>query len=338
MLKSLSLPDLVRSISKNEAEKRDFLVDTNRMAIHTTSEGQSMLRFPTGRGSEEFELAETARNQIADRLEVPFRFLEHLRMEHPAVLDTTVNALFKFHNEPRFVRTLGPDCRAILSPKYKVLDNFEFLGCFLPILAELPDAEIFETHLSQTHLHISIILRRTQTEVKPNDIVRFGIQLGNSEVGLGSLSAQFFAHRLVCSNGMVCQEMDDNPMRRVHLGRRIQDLSLVNNDRQVWMDFAEQIRCMAADSNRFPQIASRMRMAADTMITSSPAEAVEDLAKKHLLSKDESAGVLSRFIDSSDMSLWSLANAITEEAKLATTSNRKVQLQVIGAKLLPMAS
>lgn len=338
MLKSLSLPELVRSISQQETQKRDYLVDTDCMSIHTTPDGQSMLRLPTGKGTEDFALTETARTQISDRLEVPFRFFEHLRTDHPGILDNTVNTLFKYHNEPRFVRTLGADCRAILSPKYKVLDNYAFLGgCFLPLLAELPDAEVFETHLSQNHLHVSIILRRTLTEVKPNDIVRFGVQFGNSEVGLGSLFSAFFVHRLICSNGLISQEMGDNPLRKVHLGKRLSDLSLLSNEKETWRAYSDQVRNMA-NSDQFPKIASRMRLAADTMIKSSPAEAVEDVAKKYLLTKDESTDLLRRLIDSQDMSVWSMVNCVTELAKGAPTSQRKVELQTIGGKLLPMAA
>ena len=334
MLNSMNLPDLVRAVSKQESEKKDYLVDTDRVAVRTTLQGQSLLRLPIGR---EFTLAETARMQIADRLEVPFRYLEHLRAEHPNLFDSTVNTLFKSHNETRLIRTLGDNCRAFLSPKYRILDNYQFIGTFLPLLAELPDAEVHEAYLSETHLHISVILRQTRMEVKPNDIVRFGVILGNSEVGLGSLTVLPFIHRLVCSNGLIAQETDGSPVRKVHLGRRISDLSMLPNEREVWLAYAEQIRTLA-DRDRFPQIVNRLRLASSQMVTSSPEDAIEDLAKKHQLSKDESEAVLNRFVTGEDLSIWGLVNAVTETAKLASTSQRKVELQTIGGKLLPIAA
>ena len=337
MINSIDLPQLVRTVTKQEADKRDYLVETDQMNVRTTPHGDSLLRLPTGRGMEEFALAETARMQIADRLEVPFRYLEHLRQEHPSLMDSTVNSLFKAHNETRLIRTLGPDCRAILSPKYRILDNYAFLGTFLPLLAELQDAHVNEAFLSPTHLHISIILRHTQMEVKPNDIVRFGVLLGNSEVGLGSLSVMTFVHRLVCSNGLVVQEADGTPLRKVHLGKRIYDLSMLPNEKEVWMAYGEQIRSLA-DGQRFPHIVSRLRMASDNVITAKAEDAVEEIAKKHLLSKDEAEAVLSRYVSGQDASLWGMINAVTEAAKLATTSQRRVELQGIGGKLLPVAA
>lgn len=337
MINSMTLPELVRTVSMQEASKKDYLVDTSALNVQTNDHGDSNLRVPCGKTTTEYALTETARMQIAERLEVPFRYMEHIRSEHAALYDQTVNTLFKFHNEPRLIRTMGQSCRAILSPKYRILDNYAFLGAFLPLLAELPEAEVNEAYLSDTHIHVSVILRRTQLDVKPGDSVLFGVLLGNSEVGLGSLSVYHFLHRLVCSNGLVVQELESNPMRKIHLGRRMLDLSAIPNEREVWLAYADHVRS-TADREKFPQLIQRLRLAADQMVTANPVDAVEEVAKKHQLSKAESEEVLNRFLAGRDLSTWGLVNAVTEAAKLASTSQRKVELQAVGGKLLPTAA
>ena len=329
---NLSLPDLIQTVNQEERQKRDHLIESNVLSV-TTRDNNTYLNVP-GRFSESYVLNDTARTQLATRLEIPYRYAEKLRMEEPRLLDQNINTLFRRSNEKRLIRTLGPQCRAVLSPSYRILDNYSFLGAVLPMLAQLPDAKLNEAYLTETHLHISLVFQSAQGYVKPGDPVRYGVMLANSEVGMGSLSVWSFIHRLVCSNGLVVTENDGPGVRRVHLGKRMEDLTKLPSDREVWLEYGDVVRA-TADSRRLPQILHRLQIAAQSPIMDAPEDAVEKLAKRFQLTKDEGERVLNQYIAGSDLSTWGLVNAITEAAKESDTIQRRVEMQTIGGRLLP---
>ena len=329
---NLSMPDLVQTVNQQERKKCDHLIESNQLSV-VTRDNNTYLNVP-GRYSESYALNDTARAQLATRLEIPYRYAEKLRMEEPRLLDQNINTLFRRSNEKRLIRTLGSQCRAVLSPAYRILDNYAFLGTVLPMLAQLPDAKLNEAYLTETHLHISLVFQSAQGYVKPGDPVRYGVMLANSEVGMGSLSVWSFIHRLVCSNGLVVTEADGPSIRRVHIGKRMEDLTKLPSDREVWLEYGDVVRT-TADSRRLPQILHRLQIAAQTPVMDAPEDAVKKMAKKFQLTKDEGERVLSRYIAGNDLSTWGLVNAITEAAKDAESVQRRVEMQTIGGRLLP---
>ena len=331
-MRNLSLPDLIQTVNQQERQKKDHLVESSQLSV-TTRDNSTYLNVP-GRYSESYALNDTARAQLATRLEIPYRYAERLRLEEPRLLDQNLNTLLRRSNEKRLIRTLGPQCRALLSPSYRILDNYAFLGAVLPMLAQLPDAKLNEAYLTETHLHISLVFQSAQGYVKPGDPVRYGVMLANSEVGMGSLSVWSFIHRLVCSNGLVVTEADGPSVRRVHIGKRMEDLTKLPSDREVWLEYGDVVQA-TADNKRLPQILHRLQLAAQTPVMEAPEDAVDKLAKRFQLTKDEGERVLSRYIAGTDLSTWGLVNAVTEAAKEADTIQRRVELQTIGGRMLP---
>ena len=331
-MRNLSMPDLIQAINQQERLKRDHLIESNQLSV-TTRDNITYLNLP-GKFGESYVLNDTARAQLATRLEIPYRYSEKLRMEEPRLLDQNLNTLFRRSNEKRLIRTLGPNCRAVLSPNYRILDNYAFLGTVLPMLAQLPDAKLNEAFLTDTHLHISLVFQSAQGYVKPGDPVRYGVMLANSEVGIGSLSVWSFIHRLVCSNGLVVTEADGPSVRRIHLGKKIEDLAKLPSDREVWLEYGDVVR-NTADNRRLPQILHRLQIAAQSPVMDAPEDAVEKLMKRFQLTKEEGERVLRQYVAGQDLSTWGLVNAVTEAAKEADTIQRRVEMQTIGGRMLP---
>lgn len=331
-MRNFSMPELIQTVNCNERQKRDHLIESNQLTV-TTRDNTTYLNVP-GKFGESYALNDTARSQLATRLEIPYRYAEKLRMEEPRLLDQNINTLFRRSNEKRLIRTLGPNCRAVLSPNYRILDHYAFLGTVLPMLAQLPDAKLNEAFLTDTHLHISLVFQSAQGYVKPGDPVRYGVMLANSEVGMGSLAAWAFIHRLVCSNGLVVTEADGPSVRRVHLGKRIDDITKLPSDREVWLEYGDVVR-NTADNRRLPGILHRLQLAAQSPVMDAPEDAVEKLAKRFQLTKDEGERVLRQYVAGNDLSTWGLVNAITEAAKEADSIQRRVEMQTIGGRMLP---
>ena len=334
-MKNLNLPALINQVEKEEQSKKDYLVDTRSMIVGTEN-SESYITIPTGRSRQSFRLNETARQQLASRLSVPLPYAERIRNEEPALYDRTFNTLLHRKDEQRLVRTSGGDkCRAYLSKNYKVMDNDEFLRTVLPILSLNPNLNVQEAFLSDTHLQLSITLEESDRHVRPGDAVKYGAVLLNSEVGLGSLSLSSYVFRLLCSNGLTIPEREGS-LRRIHLGRAMADVNDSYN-KSIWREYSSAVKELLT-GKRFEKIMASMRAAAARPIIKDAEVIVEEVAKKHLLSKEEKALVLTQYEANADRSVWGLINSVTEAAKEATTIQRRNELQIIGGKLLPQIS
>ena len=90
---NLSLPELIQTVNAQERIKKDHLVESHQLSV-VTRDNQTYLTVP-GRNSESYVLNDTARAQLATRLEIPYRYAEKLRMEEPRLLDQNLNALLR---------------------------------------------------------------------------------------------------------------------------------------------------------------------------------------------------------------------------------------------------
>ena len=334
-MKSLNLPALINQVEKDEQTKKDYLVDTRSMLVGTEN-SESYITIPTGRSRQSFRLNDTARQQLASRLNVPLPYAERIRSEEPALYDRTLNTLLHRKDEQRLIRTNGGDtCRAYLSKNYKIMDNDEFLKTVLPILSLNPNLNLQEAFLSDTHLQLSITMEENERHVRPGDAVKYGVVLLNSEVGLGSLSLSSYIYRLICLNGLVVPEREGS-LRRIHLGRAMADVN-DNYNRSIWREYSTAIKELLS-SKRFEEILASMREAAAKPIVKDAEAIVEEIGKKFNLSKEEQALVQAQYEANADMSVWGLVNSVTEAAKEATTIQRRNELQIIGGKILPQIS
>ena len=331
-MKNLNMPSLINQVEKEEQTKKDFLVDTKSILIGTEN-NVSCISIPEGRYRKTFVLNDTARQQMAARLNIPLPFAERLRTEEPALFDRTFNTLLHRKSEQRLMRTSGGDtCRAYLSQNYKILDNDEFLRTVLPILSLNPNLMLQEAFLSGTHLQLSLTVEENDKYVRPGDAVKYGVVLINSEVGLASLSLSSFIYRLVCSNGLILPECNGT-LRRIHLGRAASDISGSMGDRSIWREYSSAIKELV-EGKRFDEIIVSMREAASNPLMKNTETLVEDIGKRFNLSKEEKAIITTQYEANADSSLWGLVNAVTETAKEATTIPRRNDLQTIGGRLL----
>ena len=149
-------------------------------------------------GNEPHTLRTIAQRSIAWRLGIPFNYLAKCPTELQA---TQMNHWIKHEkNELLFVRFDGQDVRAIFTPKYKPVDNFEICER-LDSMGYGSDTQV-QCSLDPEFMSLSILDGKKSFDIN-GDKFRPGISISNSEVGLASLSIAAFLLRLVCTNGMV---------------------------------------------------------------------------------------------------------------------------------------
>ena len=139
-----------------------------------------------------------AQQSAACRLQIPINYLRRCPSEVQAY---NMNFWMKKEkNEELFFRFDGEEVRAIFTPRYRPVDNFEVLER-LDSLGYGPDTQV-QCHLDAEFMLVSILDGNHSFSVNGERMTP-GVSISNSEVGIASLSIAAFVLRLICTNGMI---------------------------------------------------------------------------------------------------------------------------------------
>jgi Domain of unknown function (DUF932) len=166
-------------------------------------------------GSEAHYLRPAAQQEIAFRLGIPIQYLRKCPSDLQAF--NMNHWIKKERNEELFFRFDGSDVRAIFTPKYKPVDNFEILER-LDSFGYGPETEV-QCHLDGEFMLLNIPDGDKTFTVSKGDAMVPGISVSNSEVGLASLSIAAYILRLICTNGLVSTTAVSASYR--HVSRRV---------------------------------------------------------------------------------------------------------------------
>ena len=338
MRQGRTLQELAAEVMRQAETKRDYLIPSRRLRL--ASNGQSELVLPEDNGV--YRVTETCHDQLAGHLDIPGKYYDRLRREHPALLDENVNTLLDARPdlERRMVRTLDGNARAFLSDRYRRLDNYDLLQNVLPELMQ-SELEIRSCEVTDTRLYLKVVSPRLAGEVRVGQVVHFGLWISNSEIGGGACEVAPFSEVLTCTNGAKHTQYGK---RRNHVGRAQQegenyslysDETLAADDRAFWLKVRDSVRAALTETMR-DRILNEMREAAGIEIEGRPEAAVEVLAQRHGLNDGEQGSVLRALIDGRDLSLWGLANAVTWTAERAPSYDRASELEALGGSLLTL--
>jgi len=151
-----------------------------------------------------------AQRSITWRLGIPFQYL---RKCPPEIQSVNLNYWIEHEkNEQLFFRMDGQEVRAIFTPKYKPVDNFEICER-LDSLGYGSETQV-QCSLDPEFMSLSILDGKKAFDVN-GDKFKPGISISNSEVGLASLSIAAFILRLICTNGMVSKTEISESYRHV---------------------------------------------------------------------------------------------------------------------------
>jgi len=241
------------------------------------------------------------------------------------------------------VRTLDGDIRAILSDRYRRLDNYDLAENVLPILHRLPDARFESVELTETRMYLKVVTPKIGYEIAPGDIVQAGIVICNSEVGEGTLSVRPLIYRLVCRNGLIAS---DRALRKAHLGRVWQsaeaaidvfrDDTLAADDKAFFLKARDGVQAAVSQAT-FVQVAQKLQKTLAIKVTGDPVKAVEVLGNRQDLNAAERYGVLRRLIVEGDLSAYGMVNAVTNYSQEVADYDRATQLEALGGTLIDLS-
>ena len=239
--------------------------------------------------------------QVASALGIPAKYYDLMQSQKPELLAENVNAWFADRSSSYMVRSMdygsGQVARALLSERYRRIDNMEIATSVLPLFAGNDQYEVMSCEVTENRLYLKVVNHRLEMEVRKGDIVQAGVMISNSEVGLGAVSIQPLIYRLVCLNGMTVCDMGE---RRHHVGRQakaVEDSFTLYSDETMEAEdkaFLLKLRdtTMAAiDEARFAQVVGRLQESMAVPITGKVQDVVQLTSQSYGINADEQEGM-----------------------------------------------
>ena len=276
-----SLVSLAQELERQLASKKDLVVSSSLLRHDTDDTGDTRLVVEEGSAPVRYGVTPLARRQLADKLKIPYAYFERMRTEQPVLLDRNVNTWLQSDDDRRMIRTLDGNVRAVLSERYRRLDNFDLAESVLPILRQLPEVRFESVELTETRMYLKCVTPRLTHEMAPGDIVQAGVVISNSEVGQGTLSVQPLLYRLVCRNGLIAS---DRSLRKTHVGRALgnddegitvfKDDTLRADDKALFLKVRDVVQAAVAEAT-FRQTAQKLQRTLNIPLVGDPVKSVD---------------------------------------------------------------
>lgn len=345
MKAGLSIQDLAREIQRVEDSKKDFIAPTQQLWTEVTADKQIQLKVE---GNGAYNINEVAHNQLGDRLGIPRKYYQRMQATAPDLLTTNINAWFRKEPENRMIRTLDGNVRAVLSDRYRPLDNYIIAHAALPVLCETAqqgNLTIKSSQITDRRLYIQCTFPKIQGEVKAGDVIQAGIAISNSEVGLGAFNVEMLIYRLVCSNGMIREQS----MKKYHVGKRIDTGEEITSDfyrletrqaddKAFMMKIEDTIR-HSFNPQAFQIELTRLQKASNNTIPVTAVDStIQEVTKRYNMSDSDSNSILGYLIADGDLSQWGIANAVTRMAHDTEDYDKGFEYERVGGKIIDLSS
>ena len=246
------------------------------------------------------------------------------------------------------VRTLGRSedafARAIMSDKYKVVDDKEVFDVALPIIGE--QGNVFRTlggNRTDIRTYAKFISRSPLLEVGKRTMYA-GFQLSNSEVGQGSATFKAFIFDSFCENGCTFGNIGLFSAKFVHRGAALTTkFGPVFGDQFKLAELAA-IRSAIADATRkaldpqyHAQIAEIIERGHERKVTGDLPTVLDEVGRRVGLNDGEREQALLH-MDGDEAHAYGIQAAITRLAQDAPSYERRAELEEAGGKVLEFSN
>lgn len=338
-----TLQELAVELDRQVKSRKDFIASTDALEAEV-EEGRVKLKGFNGGGH---DLTDYAHGQMAETLSIPKKYYDRMAGAAPDLLAHNINHWLKAEPSRRLVRTLDNRVRAVLSDKYRPLDNFDLAQVTLPIFAE-QGAAVVSSELTERRLYLKATLQTMRAEISTSrtkgDIVEAGIVISNSEVGAGALRVEPMIYRLVCLNGMISS---DTRMRKYHVGKSadgdgvfeyLSTEARAADDKAFWLKVRDVVKG-AFNRDLFDALVRKIETAATEEIGAVKLEKfVEEVTDRFALPDGTQEGILRHLIEGGNLNKWGAVNALTRAAHDVDDYDLSVEMERAGGKILELSS
>lgn len=354
MKSGLSLSQLAAELERQTATRKDYIAPQSITEAIVVDDVVKLGGF----NGTTFDVTPHAHGQLSQALDIPKKYYDKMAAERPALLATNINTWFQREPEAkRMIRTLDGRVRAVLSPKFRPLDNFDLANAVLPTLIDRK-IEIVSCELTETRMYIKGILPELSDELPAglaygtgHNAISTGVDRGrvvaaivisNSDIGAGTLRIEPSVFTTWCTNLAI---MKQAAMRKYHVGRAhdadaswevFRDETREADDRAFWLKVAD-VTMAAFDDRIFRAAVERMRLAGSNPIKSDNLAAVVEKAVEVLaLPPATTTGILSFLAKGGDITQWGLSSAITRVANDFADYEGATMLERAGGEIIDL--
>ena len=284
MKQGRALSEVLTELQRQNAAKQDFIGPAQAFTLRP--DGSTFEIVHTNSGAQEvFGTTDLFHRQIGSTLGIPAKYYDQMRKLKPELLAENVNAWFADRDQSYMIRSMdygnGRVARALLSDRYRRIDNMEIASAVLPLFAGQADMQVMSCEVTENRMYLKIVNKRLEMDVVPGDTVQGGVIISNSEVGLGAVSVQPLLYRLVCTNGLIINDFGE---RRTHVGRAAKavedsftlysDEALIAEDKAFMLKLRD-ITMAAIEESRFGMVVERLRESTQVKITGRVQDVIE---------------------------------------------------------------
>ena len=340
----------VDELGRREEGKKDFLVNTDSDDLSFHSMGSSVFGFDLDTNGERstFQLNNHAHGQLAGRLDIPKKYYDHMREEAPELLEENVRHWLEAKPSRTMLRTLDGKVRAVLSDRYRPIDNFD-LGMGLLKAISHQNLRQIESAITDRKMYIKAIDPSISEPIddelfrqrfNTRRIVNAGFVFSNSEVGAGAVKIEAMIWDEWCSNGMI----RGINLSRHHVGRKADDLGCGDiteylsdethqaDDKAFMLRLRDTIKA-TVNPGYFRAMVQKIKEGTSRQLGANPQGVVEVIGKRHDLLEAEKEAVMAELMTSGDPTQWGITCAVTRMAQ-ETGYDRRVELERIGSKII----
>lgn len=154
-----TLLDLSKELQRQLATKKDYVADTRNITVAKGKDDEPVLMLAFGEGEDTFEgqfdMTRHALGQLAGRCQVPVpgKFIHNLWASQPETARELLNSQNTRRPKKELLRTLDGKCRAVLSSKYRCIDNYDLAEVAMR-LAKERNLRLLEGTLNDSHMRL----------------------------------------------------------------------------------------------------------------------------------------------------------------------------------------
>lgn len=349
MKTGLSLTQLAQEIERRSTAKQDFIAPASKLYMSDQGtvglmESHEIHHF--------FDVNKVAHAQLAEYAGIPKSYYDMMLEEKTDLLATNVNAWLKDSGKSRrMVRTLDGQVRAVLSDKYRSLENEDLAEAILPVLLQR-NLIIMSCQITDTRLYIKAVDRSIEKNIPTGkamgdgshhifDCLSPAIIISNSEVGHGALSVETGVYTKACTN----MALFGASMRKFHTGARAElsddvyalltDKTKRLTDAAVWSQTRDLVAA-AFDQEKFNALTHKIGEAAGQRIHDDVVEVIERVGKRFDLNQGERKGILASLIEGGDLSRYGVHSAVTHFSAKVDDYDRATELERVGGKIIQL--
>lgn len=376
--RKMSIKELVDQLQKEQLLKKDMIVPASCLSMHggrmaiINADGNLALQdmlistgiAPHKEGEAAFidlDVTDSCHDQIAGKMEIPRNYYQRLNVEENLpCLDYNVNHFLRTAEKNYFVRSfIDKDggtgmMRAMLSDRFKVIDNYDVLMAALGAIKESGiEITIHNADITEQKMYVRFeaphvvrnspaLLQKYRTPDSGNQDtgIMAGFILTNSETGHGGFSVQPRLIVRACSNGMVIQQ---DAFKKVHLGGKMEEYSEINWSEETAQKNMELIVSQTKDAVKtfmsedyLGKIIARIEEKGAKQLEH-PTDALKNVAREFSMSAEKEKSILDFFVKGADTTPFGITQAMTYYAHKVAGADEQFEMERVALAVVENA-